>query len=201
MNPARPLDAPPPSFPDTANYLLQAPPYYSVGEVPRSFGSVPTDRGEIEGVELDLGLATQGELHLQAYVRTWGPGIVHCEELTRRQITAISAASGERVRVPLNVPLRTEIPDRAGLGSTDRDHPGFFRSGPPSAHPAAQDLAGKLPLSLITPNCRKSRNFRRGRRVEIRAGLSNLRKGSVRLFPPSSWRLGSNRGVPLGRAF
>ena len=43
----RPLVRPTPSFPDSFNFVLQAPPYYVVNDVPRSFGAQTADSGEV----------------------------------------------------------------------------------------------------------------------------------------------------------
>jgi predicted O-methyltransferase YrrM len=115
MDPAAPLDEPVASFPETKNYVLQAPATYLVGAVPRSSGTVRAEGGRIEGIELDLVRPANGVLHVQAYVRTWGPGTeTGGEERTHRQAFDIKAERG-RLRLPLDPPLLTQVPDHVDL--------------------------------------------------------------------------------------
>jgi predicted O-methyltransferase YrrM len=111
MDRTAPLAEPTPSFPETKNYLLQAPPYYVITEVPRSFGNVRSEGGDIEAVEFELAAPAEGMLHIQAYVRTWGKTMVHSEELGHSQATPIKAEKGERLKVALSSPVRTEVDD------------------------------------------------------------------------------------------
>jgi cephalosporin hydroxylase len=111
MDPAAPLDEPRPSFPDTKNYMLQAPPHYAVGAVPLSTGNQRSDRGEVDGIDIELARPARGVLHIQAFVRTFG-AILHSEELSTTQQIAVSADKGQRIRVPLDRPLRSQVGQR-----------------------------------------------------------------------------------------
>jgi predicted O-methyltransferase YrrM len=108
----RPLARPMPSFPDCFNFLLQAPPYYLVGGVPRSFGNQPVDGGEVRGIELDLAAPADGILHVQAIVRTFG--VIPAEELSETAELPLRAAAGP-VKVPLPRPVQSRIADRDGI--------------------------------------------------------------------------------------
>jgi predicted O-methyltransferase YrrM len=108
MDEADPFGDPPASFPDTKNYLLQAPPYYAFNSVPRSFGNQRCDRGEVDGVEITLSGSARGVLHMQTFVRTFG--MVHPEELSSFCRVDIDAKAGETMRIPLMTPLRTAYP-------------------------------------------------------------------------------------------
>ena len=61
---AKPLAAPQPSFPDTKFYLLEAPPYYAVRDIPHSFGSIETEDAKVDGIELELAAPARGVLHV-----------------------------------------------------------------------------------------------------------------------------------------
>ena len=113
LDPNDPLGDPVPSFPGTKNYLLQAPPHYSVSGVPRSFGTQRCDRGEIEGIVIEPAGSARGVLHIQAFVRTFG--MVHSEELTSLHRLNIETKPGEAMRIPLAKPLRTGVEEREGL--------------------------------------------------------------------------------------
>ena len=69
---AAPFADAPPSFPDTKFYILEAPPYYAIRDVPRSFGAINSDWADVEGVELELASPVRGTLHVQVYVRSFG---------------------------------------------------------------------------------------------------------------------------------
>jgi predicted O-methyltransferase YrrM len=103
---SQPLAEPEPSFPGTKYYLLQAPPHYVVGVVPRSFGLVPTEHTELGGLTLDLAAPAWGTLHLQAFLRTFG--ILHPEELRYQRSLALDAPAG-RLELAIDPPLRTAI--------------------------------------------------------------------------------------------
>jgi predicted O-methyltransferase YrrM len=110
IDPSAPFAAPTPSLINTNFYLLEAPPHYIVGAEPRSFGSVPVDRAEVEGLEVELAAPASGHLHLQVYCRTFG--VPEPEELQCRQTLAIEkthAASDGRIRIALNTPLRSAL--------------------------------------------------------------------------------------------
>jgi predicted O-methyltransferase YrrM len=107
--PEAPLAEPPPSFPDTKTYLLQAPPHYAISSIPRSFGSMQTDRGSVDSVTLDLVGPISGTLHLQIYIRTFG--LVHPEEKTTIQSVQLAENDGPLI-VPLSQALRSEVNDR-----------------------------------------------------------------------------------------
>jgi hypothetical protein len=107
-DPAAPLAAPQPSFPDTKFYVLEAPPYYPVTTIPHSFGSIETDRAEVDGIELELAAPACGTLHIQIYVRTFSG--VDPEELEYLQSVALNIPKlpeDPRVRLPLDQPLRS----------------------------------------------------------------------------------------------
>lgn len=116
IDPKAPLEEPTPSFPETKNYVLQAPTTYAVGAVPRSSGTIRADGGRIEGIELQLAWPAAGILHLQAFVRTWGPGTqTGGEELTHRQQFSIRAGAGEHLRLALDTPLQSQVPNHLDL--------------------------------------------------------------------------------------
>jgi len=112
LDPAAPLAVPQPSFPDTKFYLIEAPPFYVVRDVPRSFGSIVTDCSKVDGVELELAAAARGTLHIQVYSRTFG--MVQPEELECRQSFALSFSDmpqDPHIRIPLDRPLRSAVSD------------------------------------------------------------------------------------------
>jgi predicted O-methyltransferase YrrM len=113
IDPAAPLAAPVPSFPDTNFYLLEAPPHYIVRGEPRSFGSLDVDRAEVDGIELELAAPVRGNLHMHVYVRTFG--LAEPEELQCRQSITFNhpdlPADG-RVRIPLQPSLHTAFPQQ-----------------------------------------------------------------------------------------
>jgi hypothetical protein len=107
-DPAAPLAAPQPSFPDTKFYVLEAPPYYPVTAIPHSFGSIETDRAEVDGIELELAAPARGTLHIQIYVRTFSG--VEPEELEYLQSVALDLAKLPEdpcIRLPLDRPLHS----------------------------------------------------------------------------------------------
>ena len=107
-DPAAPLAAPQPSFPDTKFYVLEAPPYYPVTAIPHSFGSIETDRAEVDGIELELAAPARGTLHIQIYVRTFSG--VEPEELEYLQSVTLDLAKlpeDPRIRLPLDRPLHS----------------------------------------------------------------------------------------------
>ncbi|MPZ29818.1 MAG: hypothetical protein GEV13_02265 [Rhodospirillales bacterium] len=108
----RPLARPMPSFPDCANFVLQAPPYYAIDSVPRSFGAQPADSGEVKGIELDLARPADGVLHVQAIVRAFG--VMPPEELSGTAELALRAGPGP-VKVPLPEPVQSQVSDRDGI--------------------------------------------------------------------------------------
>jgi predicted O-methyltransferase YrrM len=115
LNRGTPLAEPPPSFPGTKNYVIQAPAHYIVRDVPRSFGTVRADRGEIDGIDLEIAAPAMGELHIQVYVRTFGDDLIHSEELSRMQSVRVEARESGRLRVALDRPLRSEVEDFDGI--------------------------------------------------------------------------------------
>jgi predicted O-methyltransferase YrrM len=111
IDPAAAFVAPPPSFPDTRFYLLEAPPHYVVRGEPRSFGAADVDRAEVEGIELALAAPARGDLQVHVYCRTFG--LEEPEELQCRQSLALDIAqvpADGRLRIPLDQPLRTAFP-------------------------------------------------------------------------------------------
>ena len=141
----RPLARPMPSFPDCFNFLLQAPPYYVVDDVPRSFGAQPVDGGEVKGIELDLAAPADGVLHVQAIVRTFG---VHADRRAERNGGAPRCAPARdrsRCRCPgLSNP---RISDRDGIDRqveiTARLHRRYAQ-----AHGAPVFLSGAAAVTL-----------------------------------------------------
>jgi predicted O-methyltransferase YrrM len=140
MDPGAPLVEPKPSFPGTKNYVLQAPPHFAVSAVPHSFGTQRCDRGEIDGIDIELARPAHGVLHIQAFVRTFG--MVHSEELSMTQQVALSADKGQRLRIPLDRPLRTQVAEREGLDRRMEIIVAFVGDGglalksPPTPYPA-----------------------------------------------------------------
>lgn len=108
----RPLDRPKPSFPDSFNFVLQAPPYYVVDGVPRSFGAQRADRGEVRGIELDLAAPADGILHVQAIVRTFG--VMPTEERSATAELALRGGAGP-LKVALPEPVLSQVSDRDGI--------------------------------------------------------------------------------------
>jgi predicted O-methyltransferase YrrM len=109
-DPAAPLVAPQPSFPDTKFYILEAPPYYPVTAIPHSFGAIETDRAEVDGIELELAAPARGTLHVQVYVRTFSG--VEPEELEHLQSVALDLSKlpeESPIRLPLDRPLHSAI--------------------------------------------------------------------------------------------
>jgi predicted O-methyltransferase YrrM len=104
-----PLDMPPPSFHFTKFYLLRAPGYYLVRDVPLSFGPIASDSAAVDGIEISLARPSRGTLHVQVYARTFG--LLEPEELVGRQeYTLGGVASGpSRLRIPLGQSLRTKL--------------------------------------------------------------------------------------------
>jgi predicted O-methyltransferase YrrM len=113
IDPAAPFAPPTPSLQYTNFFLLEAPSYYAVGPEPRSFGSVPVDRAEVDGIELELAEApTAGQLHMHVYARTFG--LPEPEETQCRQTVAfdrLAPTSEGRVRIPLDKALRSAFDD------------------------------------------------------------------------------------------
>jgi predicted O-methyltransferase YrrM len=112
---AAPLAVPPPAFPDTKFYVLEAPPYYVVREQPHIFGPADVDRAEVEGIELELAAPAQGNLHVLVYARTFGlpePEELRCEQSLVLDLAQLPADGC--MRIPLNQPLRTAFP-QSGL--------------------------------------------------------------------------------------
>jgi len=134
----RPLVRPKPSFPDCFNFVLQAPPYYVVKDVPRSFGAQPADRGEVRGIELDLAAPADGVLHVQAIVRTFG--VMPTEEVSGTAELALRAGPGP-VKVPLPEPVQSQVSDRDGIDRRVELVVAFTGgtlklTAPPAAYPA-----------------------------------------------------------------
>lgn len=143
MDPRSPLDEPVPSFPDTKNFVLKAPATYSVGAVPRSTGTVRANGGEIAGIEIALAKPTNGVLHIQAFVRTWGPGTeTGGEEITCRQQVDIKGGAGDMLRLTLDRPLQSSVPDHPDLDRRIELILAFVGDGaltlkaPPATYPA-----------------------------------------------------------------
>jgi Methyltransferase domain len=64
------------SVADTKFVVLQAPPFYAIGEVPRSWGHKRIESGRVEGFRLDLDRgAYRGRLHFQLTLRSYGQRI------------------------------------------------------------------------------------------------------------------------------
>jgi predicted O-methyltransferase YrrM len=111
IDPAAPFSKVIPSFPDTAFYLLEAPPHFLVRQMPRSFGSAEVDRAEVEGIELDLAGPVQGKLHVHVYARTFG--LLHPEELQCQQSFDLDfpeVPTDPRIRLSFDNQLHTEYP-------------------------------------------------------------------------------------------
>jgi hypothetical protein len=106
------MAAPTPSFPDTKFYILQAPPYFVVGNVPRSFGAINCDRSDVEGIELELASPVRGTLFIQVYVRTFG--LAEPEELDSQHSFKLSypkLRGNLWVRFPLDRPVQSKFRD------------------------------------------------------------------------------------------
>jgi hypothetical protein len=88
-----------------------APPYYPVTAIPHSFGSIETDRAEVDGIELELAAPACGTLHIQIYVRTFSG--VEPEELEYLQSVALDFSKlpeDPHIRLPLDRPLHSARP-------------------------------------------------------------------------------------------
>jgi len=137
-----PFKVPTASFPDTKFYLLQAPHHYTIGEEPRVFGPAEVDRAEVDGIELELAVPTQGLLHVLVYVRTFGiaePEELHCEQSLSTD--AIQVPPDGRVRIPLSRPLHTAYPQpglvrRVELALSFTGQSGLALRSPPRLYPA-----------------------------------------------------------------
>lgn len=104
------LAVPPASFIHTKFYLLEAPPHYVVGQIPRSFGQIDSNAAEVAGIELDLAMPPRGTLQLQVFVRTFGLPGPYPEELQAQHRLALDATQPGPIRVPLNLPVRSAFP-------------------------------------------------------------------------------------------
>jgi hypothetical protein len=96
-----------PSFPLTQFYILEAPPFYVVNEVPRSFGSINGDWDVVEGVKLELAEPLEGTLHVQVFLRTFG--MTEPEEVEGQRSLDLKMhpeAEDRSVRVAFDKPLR-----------------------------------------------------------------------------------------------
>lgn len=101
----------PASFDLTNFYLLEAPPYYIVREIPRSFGQIDAGIIYIDGIELDIARPTRGTLQLQVFGRTFGMG--QPEELQVRQRATLDVTNPGPIRIALDRPLRSiQVDDR-----------------------------------------------------------------------------------------
>jgi predicted O-methyltransferase YrrM len=105
-----PLAVPTPSFPDTKFYILRAPPYFVVGDVPRSFGAINCDRADVEGIELELASPVRGAVHVQVYARTFG--LAEPEELEAQctfDLKYPKLRGNLWVRLPIDRPLTSAV--------------------------------------------------------------------------------------------
>ncbi|MBV8186972.1 MAG: class I SAM-dependent methyltransferase [Alphaproteobacteria bacterium] len=104
-----------PSFPLTQFYIVQAPPYYAVNDVPRSFGAINSNWDEVQGVALELTEPVEGTLHVQVFLRTFG--LVGPEEFEARKsfdLKMHAEAEDRRLRLAFDRPLRGS-PQAPGL--------------------------------------------------------------------------------------
>jgi hypothetical protein len=115
-HPPSPFERGDPSFPLTQFYIVQAPPYYVLNDVPRSFGSINANWDEVQGVTLELAAPIHdGTLHVQIFLRTFGQ--VEPEEVvgqTAFDLKMHPEADDKRVRIPFDKPLRG-LPEAPGL--------------------------------------------------------------------------------------
>jgi hypothetical protein len=84
--------------------------------IPRSFGSIETDRAAVDGIELELAAPARGTLHVQIYVRTFDG--VEPEELECLQSFALELPrlpEDPHIRLPLDRPLHSSIPSGRGV--------------------------------------------------------------------------------------
>ncbi len=117
IDPAAPFAAPLPSFSKTKFYLIEAPPYYAVGETPHSFGSIQYRRADVDGIELKLAAPARGTLHIKVYVRTFGilePEELECQLNIPLNLSRLPA--NPQIRISLDRPLRSAVP---GEGLSD----------------------------------------------------------------------------------
>jgi predicted O-methyltransferase YrrM len=115
IDPQAPFVMPPPSFPETKFYLLEAPPHYLVGEEARSFGAVDVDRADVDGIELVLAEPAQGTLHVQVYSRTFGVSEPEEREgILSYEMNVPALPADPCLRIALPKPLRSSHA-RSGL--------------------------------------------------------------------------------------
>lgn len=101
-----------PSFPDTKFYVLEAPPYYAISDIPRSFGAINSDWANVEGIELELASPVRGTLHVEVFVRTFG--LSEPQELVNQtsfQLNFPRLSGDKRVRLAFEEPLRSSTGD------------------------------------------------------------------------------------------
>jgi predicted O-methyltransferase YrrM len=104
-----------PSFPLTQFYIVEAPSFYIVNDVPRSFGSINSNWDVVEGIRLELAEPLEGTLHVQAFLRTFG--LTEPEEIEGQRSLDLKMhpeAEDRTVRVTLDRPLRGS-PQAPGL--------------------------------------------------------------------------------------
>lgn len=138
INPAAPFMMPQPSFPDTKFYLLEAPPFYGVGDEPRSFGSSDVDKAEVHGIDLELASPARGKLHIHVFARTFG--LSPPEELDCQMVVDLDT-SERRVRIPLDRPLRSThlkdgLPRRVEIILAFPGDQALALTSPPAPYPA-----------------------------------------------------------------
>lgn len=101
-----PLDLPPPSFPGTMFYIIQAPPHYMVGPTPRSFGVFATPSANVDGIHLDIAQGQTGTLHIQVFGRTFG--VVIPEQILASHRIQLNGHVGP-LKVALPSPIRSAL--------------------------------------------------------------------------------------------
>jgi predicted O-methyltransferase YrrM len=104
-----------PSFPLTQFYIVEAPPFYVLNDMPRSFGSINGNWDEVEGVKLELFEPVEGTLHVQVFLRTFG--MTQPEEIEGQRSLDLKMhpeAEDRTVRVAFDKPLRGS-PQAPGL--------------------------------------------------------------------------------------
>lgn len=140
MNEVDPFGFVAPSFPETKFFVLKAPDGLAVSNIPRSFGSIPTEITGVQQLELELINLVSGVLHYQIFCRAFSE-IAQPEEWTTTGTKIIGPTDVGKVAIKLANPLsllaqpeggnyRTEIilafvPNKAGDRLYLRQPPSF----------------------------------------------------------------------------
>lgn len=118
LNVEDPLGHIAPSFPDTKFFVVRAPDGLEVSHIPRSFGSVITEKSGARWLELDGFTQNAGTLHYQIFCRAFSD-VVQPEELTSTGFTRLEPGRNDKIRVKLTRPLALEMTREQGYYRTE----------------------------------------------------------------------------------